>query len=216
MARRKKANGHADAPAAAAGIGHNGDDAERLRKFEREYSAAKAKVDEARGALGSLCKQAESDGIDVKTFKQVLKVKQLLAPEMQAKIETFTRYTTQLGLFDAIEAWRQAEAHEANAASVDAAEKTKGAPMAPADAAALRSFPDAVDQTPGGATVAAAEAQGQLAAESGAPRSSNPYRSPRKDAEHIAWNRGHDKAIAARGSVRDPSEPQETLASAEA
>ena len=122
MPRRKKSeNGHAaEAPAPA--IGGNVTD-ETLREFERDYVALKAELDEVRGQLGARCKAAEEAGIDVKTFKQVMKIKKLMAPEMKAKIHTFTRYTTQLGLFDLIQQFEQAEAADANAASVDAAER---------------------------------------------------------------------------------------------
>ena len=133
MGRRKKQNGQVDADAAiekarehlegAPAIGGNVSD-ETLRAFERDYVALKKKVDEARSALAARCKSAQDvDGIDLKTFKQVRKLKDLLPPEAEAKVHTFTRYTQQLGIFDAIEEYRQAEAREDNAASVDAAER---------------------------------------------------------------------------------------------
>lgn len=158
-----------------------------LRQFERDYAALKTKVDEARGALGARCKQAEADGIDVKTFKQVAKLKALLAPEMDAKVQAFTRYTQQLGLFDLIEEYRQGIEREDNAASVAAAERAetkrrrraaKTQAMAPADADAL---------TASGGKLEAANAQGVEAGIAGARRESNPY--PQGDA-HDYWDRG--------------------------
>src|SRR5712692_8317679 len=130
MPRKKRDNGHdgdpsaeAQEPAAAApAIGGNVSD-ETLRQFEREYVALKVKLDEARGKLGAHCKAGESNGIDLKTFKLVRNLKVLLPPEAEAKIQTFTRYTKQLGIFDLIEEFRQGEALEDNAASVAAAER---------------------------------------------------------------------------------------------
>src|SRR6266851_5312477 len=124
MPRKKRDNGHdAGQPAAATpAIGGNVSD-ETLRQFEREYVALKAKADEARGKFGAHCKAGESNGIDLKTFKQVRKLKDLLPLEAEAKIHTLTRYTKQLGIFDLIEEFRQGEAREDNAASVAAAER---------------------------------------------------------------------------------------------
>src|SRR5258708_7195291 len=123
-AQKKRDNGHdGEQPATAApAIGGNVSD-ETLRQFEREYVALKVKLDEARGKLAAHCKAGESNGIDLKTFKQVRKLKDLLPPEAEAKIQTFTRYTKQLGLFDLIEEFRQGEEREDNAASVAAAER---------------------------------------------------------------------------------------------
>ena len=126
MGRRKQTDPE-QPQAATPAIGGNVSD-ETMRAFERDYMALKAKVDEARSALAARCKSAQDvDGIDLKTFKQVRKLKDLLPPEMDAKIKTFTRYTHQLGIFDQIEEYRQAEAHSDNAASVDAAERERAA-----------------------------------------------------------------------------------------
>jgi hypothetical protein len=129
MPRGKRKNGHdtseAQPRAATPAIGGNVTD-ETLKNFERDYMALKAKVDEARGALAARCKSAQdSEGIDLKTFKQVRKLKDLLPPEAEAKIHTFTRYTEQLGIFDLIQEFRQGEEREDNAASVDAAERER-------------------------------------------------------------------------------------------
>lgn len=97
---------------------------ETLRAFERDYMALNAKLKEARSALATRCKSAqETDGIDLKMFKQVRKLKDLLPPEAEAKIHTFTNYTKQLGIFELIQEFRQGEANADNAASVDAAER---------------------------------------------------------------------------------------------
>jgi hypothetical protein len=126
MGRREQTD-DTEQPAASPAIGGNVTD-ETLRAFERDYMALKAKVDEARSALAARCKSAQDvDGIDLKTFKQVRKLKDLLPPEAEAKIHTFTNYTKQLGIFDQIQAYRQAEATEDNAASVDAAERERAA-----------------------------------------------------------------------------------------
>lgn len=106
------------------GIGGNVS-SETLREFERDYMAAKHRVDEARGALGALCKSAENVGIDVKTFKLVRKLKDLLPPEAEAKIHTFTNYTKQLGIFELIQEFRQGEANDDNLASLEAAERER-------------------------------------------------------------------------------------------
>src|SRR5258708_5551384 len=128
-AQKKRDSGHdGEQPAtAAAAIGGNVSD-ETLRQFEREYVALKVKLDEARGKLAAHCKAGESNGIDLKTFKQVRKLKDLLPPEAEAKIQTFTRYTKQLGLFEIIEEFRQGEEREDNAASVAAAARTAAKP----------------------------------------------------------------------------------------
>lgn len=136
-----------------------------LREFERNYVAAKLKVDEARGALGSLCKQAKENGIDVKTVKDLLKLKQLLPPDMDARLTTFTNYSKQLGLFDIIQEYRQQQAAEDNQASVDAAER--------ANAKAKKSNGHA-DPKSGGASQAA-YAQGFEAAKSDTNMDANPY-----------------------------------------
>src|SRR5260370_39673489 len=107
--RKKRDNGHdGEQPAAAApAIGGNVSD-ETLRQFEKRYAAAVFDLDSARSRLAAVCKQAaDVDGIDVKTFKQEQKLKKLLPPEAEAKIQTFTRDTKQLGLFDIIEDFRQ-------------------------------------------------------------------------------------------------------------
>ncbi len=185
----------------APAIGGNVTDA-RMRQFEREYVAAKAKIDEARGALGVLCKAAETDGIDVKVFKQVRKLKDLLPPEMDAKIQTFTRYTQQLGLFEAIEQYRQEVNNEDNAASVraaerDAARQTKRTAMAPADAGEL---------TKSGGKLEAAHAQGLEAGMQGAARGDNPY--PRLSDERDCWDRGWKHGDDTRHFRAPGAEPQ--------
>lgn len=123
---RRTQNGRDAEPAPATpspGIGGNVSD-ETMREFERDYMALRKKVDEARAALAARCKTAQDvDGIDLKTFKQVRKLKDLLPPEQHAKIVTFTNYTRQLGIFDAIEEYRQGEERDDNAASVEAAER---------------------------------------------------------------------------------------------
>src|SRR6266851_7344231 len=128
MPRKKRDNGHdseqpAATAAAAPAIGGNVSD-ETLRQCEKRYAAAVFDLGSARSRLAAVCKQAaDVDGIDVKIFKQVQKLKKLLPPEAEAKIHTFTRYTKQLGIFDLIEEFRQGEAREDNAASVAAAER---------------------------------------------------------------------------------------------
>jgi len=163
--RKKRDNGHdSEQPAAAApAIGGNVSD-ETLRQFEREYVALKVKLDEARGKLGAHCKAGESNGIDLKTFKLVRNLKVLLPPEAEAKIQTFTRYTKQLGIFDLIEEFRQGEAREDNAASVAAAERAAAKPRRKAAAAEPKS----------GGKLEACHAQGFEAGNAGEPRE-NPY-----------------------------------------
>src|SRR5260370_39671425 len=166
MPRKKRDNGHDGDPSAEAApaIGGNVSD-ETLRQFEREYVALKLKLDEARGKLAAHCKAGESNGIDIKTFKQVRKLKDLLPPEAEAKIHTFTRYTKQLGIFDLIEEFRQGEEREDNAASVAAAERASAKPRRKAAAAEPKS----------GGKLEACPAQGFQAGHPGAPRE-NPYR----------------------------------------
>lgn len=124
---RRKQNGHDSEPPAAApapAIGDNVAD-ETLRAFEREYVSLKKIADDASDDVALACKRAAENGIDVATFKRVRKIKELTAPEMDVKIQTFTRYTKQLGIFDLIEEFRQGEEREDNAASVAAAERER-------------------------------------------------------------------------------------------
>ena len=170
MGRKKRDNGHdgdpsaeAQEPAAATpAIGGNVSD-ETLRQFEKRYAAAVFDLDSARSRLAAVCKQAaDVDGIDVKTFKQVQKLKKLLPPEAEAKIHAFTRYTKQLGIFDLIEEFRQGEAREDNAASVAAAERAPKRRKAPAA------------EPKSGGKLEACHAQGFEAGNAGEPRE-NPY-----------------------------------------
>lgn len=98
---------------------------ETLREFERSFVSLKKIVEDARDDLKAHCKHGAELGIDIATFKRVRKLKELTAPEMEANIHTFTNYTKQLGIFDLIQDFRQAEANADNAASVDAAERER-------------------------------------------------------------------------------------------
>ena len=190
MPRKKRDNGHAADPAEAApAIGGNVSD-ETLRQFEKRYAAAVFDLDSARSRLAAVCKQAaDVDGIDVKTFKQVQKLKKLLPPEAEAKIHTFTRYTKQLGIFDLIEEFRQGEEREDNAASVAAAER---APRRRKAAAEPKS----------GGKLEACHAQGFEAGNAGEPRE-NPYGygTDERGAWDTGWQAGGQvRAINAAGS----------------
>jgi len=191
-AQKKRDNGHDEGqqgiPAPA--IGGNVSD-ETLRQFEKRYAAAVFDLDSARSRLAAVCKQAaDVDGIDVKTFKQVQKLKKLLPPEAEAKIQTFTRYTKQLGLFEIIEEFRQGEAREDNAASVAAAERAPRRRKAPAA------------EPKSGGKLEACHAQGFEAGNAGAPRE-NPYGfgTDERGAWDTGWQAGGQvRAINAAGS----------------
>ena len=91
--------------------------------FEKRWRPAKVAEDGARKARQVIEKEGKGLGIDMKQFKRVQKLKDLLPPEAEAEIHTFTRYTKQLGLDLVIQQHRQAVDHEDNEASVRQAEK---------------------------------------------------------------------------------------------
>lgn len=107
---------------AAPAVGGNVND-EVMRDFEKRWRPAKTAEDSARKARQVIEKEGKGLGIDMKQFKRVQKLKDLLPPEAEAEIHTFTRYTHQLGLDLIIQQHRQAVDHEDNEASVRQAER---------------------------------------------------------------------------------------------
>lgn len=99
---------------------------ETLVRHFNEISMIETEMASARQALSQAWKDAEADGINKKAAK--LAFKQMAQDPASADhfVRSFTHYTQQLGLFDKIDEWKQAEATEANAASVAAASKGNG------------------------------------------------------------------------------------------
>ena len=98
---------------------------ETLKRHFAEIGALESELKAVQQQLKTAWGAAESDGIAKKPFKLVRK----LFAEDPAAADAFMRqvqsYSTQLGLFDRIDAWKQAEENEANGASVDAAERER-------------------------------------------------------------------------------------------
>ena len=124
MGRRKtKAADEAPAPAAPApAIGGNVSD-ETARKHYSKIVQIEAKLASVKQELKTAWETAESDGISKKPFKEAMRRMKDDPAAADAYMRQLQQYTTQLGLFDRIEQWKQGEDTADNAASVEAAER---------------------------------------------------------------------------------------------
>jgi uncharacterized protein (UPF0335 family) len=106
----------------APAIGGNVSD-DTARRHMSAISILEAELANVRQKLKTAWDAAEADGIDKKAFKAVMKLRKEDPAKADAYTRLFQRYSEQLGLFDMIDAWKQAEETEANGASIDAAER---------------------------------------------------------------------------------------------
>lgn len=153
---------------------------ETARKHFGRIFQLETKLAGVRGELAAAWKEAESDGIEKKPFKAAMKLLNADPATADAYLRKLQTYTTQLGLFDKIDAWKQAETNEANAASVDRAEED------------LERQAGSGEPKSGGA-LDAAYAQGFEAGSEDAARTDNPYTD---DDAHDAWDRGYLAGLA--------------------
>lgn len=198
MAKPRRNQSESAEPAApkAAAIGDNVKPevskrhASTILRLTSELKAVQQKIKTAWDA-------AESDGIVKKPFKAVLKLASDDPAALELYLRQFQQYTVQLGLFDRIEAWKQAEDTADNAASVDAAERQAAHPKA---------VEPLKDQT-----LDACNQQGVQAGLDGADASSNPY--PEGSEKGKAWDHGYHGGSRQRrvnaGSVMDEVERQQ-------
>ena len=132
MSNRRRSNPDTETPEPKrAAIGGNVSK-DTLTRYFHAVSRLETDLAGLRQSLSQVWKDAENDGINKKAAK--LAFKQMAQDPASADhfVRSFTHYTQQLGLFDKIDEWKQAEATEANAASVAAASKGNGAGEQPA------------------------------------------------------------------------------------
>ena len=126
MPRRSRSEPKPKPPARVI-IGGNGVASETMRKHSTAILALQTKLRSVQQELKAAYQAAESDGIARKPFKAALKLLGDDPASADAYMRQFDQYTHQLGLFDAIKAWKQEERDEANGASVEAASRGNGA-----------------------------------------------------------------------------------------
>lgn len=209
---RGKRNGAAPVEAVeqrAVEAASNVPDATAKKHFSKIF-ALETKLASVRQELTTAWANAEGDGIERKPFKAAMKLVNGDPATADAYMRKLNEYTTQLGLFDRIDAWKQGEQHEANAASVRAAEKAAKAPKAS----------EAFEEPKSGGTLEAAYAQGFEAGEGGKTTlHSNPYNGGPADRAD-AWERGHiagahkrvDAANSAKALADAPQSRTDVLA----
>ena len=121
MARRKPAGRAPAIHKSATAFGNVTDDI--VRQHASALRALSAKLRTVQQEIKTAWQTAEADGIGKTPLKAALKLLSGDPATADAYLRQFQQYTVQLGLFDAIEQWKQGEAVEANEASVDAAER---------------------------------------------------------------------------------------------
>lgn len=125
MARRSRSEPESEQPKPAS-IGDNVT-REVLTKFLNQVQHHETRIASERQALSQVWKDAEAAGINKKVAKKVFKLASEDPATIDLYVRSFTHYTTQLGLFDRVQEWKQAEANEANGASVAAASEPEPA-----------------------------------------------------------------------------------------
>lgn len=126
MSRRRRSEPEAETQKREA-IGNNVTKATLLHHYS-EISALDTEMSEVRGRLAAAWKDAEAAGIDKKVAKRVFKLASKDPATIDLYVRSFTHYTTQLGLFERVDEWKQAEANEANGASIAKASEPAAEP----------------------------------------------------------------------------------------
>jgi len=164
---------------------------EVLKKHFAEIGRLETAQKAANQALSTAWKAAESDGIAKKPAKLVFKLFKDDPATADAVLRSVQTYATQLGLFDRIDEWKQAEQHEANGASIARAESD-----------VKKSAPNGGDPKSGGRDEAI-YAQGFQAGEDGAARTSCPQFVETDDADtwHRGWRAGAMRRVDAANSA---------------
>lgn len=192
---RKKKSDLSTAPSEPLHAAYEGSNENVELKHFAKLAGIEAKLASVRQELKTAWDEAEADGIEKKPFKAAIKLAKGNPATADQFIKKFTHYTTQLGLFDRIDQWKQAEQHEANKGSVARAE---------ADA-------ESFEEPKSGGKLEAAYAQGFEAGQAGKiTAADNAYNAHSTDMAE-AWERGF--LAGARESV-DATNSAQALAEA--
>lgn len=125
-APKAKANGKSATASAAPSVGHNsGITREMTLKAHEELSKLEGALETAKGRLQQKWKDLKEQGHDIKALKHARRDLREDPMEQQATFDQYLQYREYLDVQSGVDQARQEQEREANAASIDAAERTK-------------------------------------------------------------------------------------------